>query len=98
MAVAADPAVVAALRRKLADESASLASKYRVLFSLRNIEGSDAHAAMLDGAIHMPSAASFPLATLFSPPAPRRPAPPRPARRLSPEAAPLNASVSLLQG
>ena len=46
----ADPEVVEALRRKLQDKATSLEAKYRVLFSLRNIEGSQAQAAMLEGA------------------------------------------------
>lgn len=44
-----DPAVVRSLRQKLADPAVSLQQKYRVLFSLRNIAGSEAHEAMLLG-------------------------------------------------
>eukprot|EP00887_Chlorella_sp_A99_P006698 scaffold3.g6698.t1 len=47
--------VVEALRRKLADPSTRLEQKYRVLFSLRNIAGPEAHAAMLEG-LNDPSA------------------------------------------
>lgn len=43
------PEVVDALRRKLRDPATSLEAKYRVLFSLRGIQGSEAHAAMLEG-------------------------------------------------
>ena len=45
----ADPEVVAKLRTKLADSSTTLSQKYRILFSLRNLAGSDAHDAMLLG-------------------------------------------------
>ena len=45
----ADAAVVEALRRKLGDPSTTLPQKYRVLFSLRNLQGQEAHAAMLQG-------------------------------------------------
>ncbi len=45
-----DPQVVEALKRKLVDPSTSLPQRYRVLFSLRNIQGPEAHAAMLEGA------------------------------------------------
>ena len=44
-----DGAVVAALRGKLGDPASTLPQKYRVLFSLRNIAGEEAHAAMLTG-------------------------------------------------
>lgn len=44
-----EPHVVEALQRKLKDPKTSLAQRYRVLFSLRNIQGSKAHAAMLEG-------------------------------------------------
>ena len=44
------PSVVAALRRKLRDPSTRLEHKYRILFSLRGLAGSEAHAAMLEGA------------------------------------------------
>ena len=47
-----EPEVVQALRRKLADPSTTLPQKYRVLFSLRNIAGEEAHGAMLVGAMH----------------------------------------------
>ena len=46
---AADPAVVAKLRAKLTDPSTTLAQKYRILFSLRNLAGPEAHEAMLLG-------------------------------------------------
>lgn len=46
-----DPAVVEALKAKLADPVTSLSAKYRILFSLRNIEGENAHDAMLIGAL-----------------------------------------------
>jgi hypothetical protein len=42
--------VVDCLRDRLADAQTSLAEKYRILFSLRNIAGSEAESAMLDGA------------------------------------------------
>lgn len=45
----ADPAAVAKLRNKLVDSSTTLSQKYRILFSLRNLAGSDAHEAMLLG-------------------------------------------------
>lgn len=45
----ADAEVIAALRSKLRHESTQLAQKYRVLFSLRNLKGLEAHAAMLEG-------------------------------------------------
>lgn len=44
-----EPEVVAALRRKLVGDSTTLEQKYRVLFSLRNIQGPEAQAAMLEG-------------------------------------------------
>ena len=49
MTVEANPEVVAELRRKLLHPSTSLQQKYRVLFSLRNIKGKQAHEAMLAG-------------------------------------------------
>jgi hypothetical protein len=45
----ADPVVVTKLRNKLVDSSTTLSQKYRILFSLRNLAGSDAHEAMLLG-------------------------------------------------
>jgi len=45
----ADPAAVAKLRNKLVDSSTTLSQKYRILFSLRNLAGSNAHEAMLLG-------------------------------------------------
>ncbi len=50
----ADPEVVAKLRTKLADSSTTLSQKYRILFSLRNLAGSDAHEAMLLGNYQQP--------------------------------------------
>lgn len=47
----ADAAVIEALKGKLLDPNTSLPEKYRVLFSLRNIKGSDAHDALLTGAL-----------------------------------------------
>lgn len=44
-----DTEVTLNLHRKLTDPTTSLPHKYRVLFSLRNISGSDAHKAMLEG-------------------------------------------------
>ena len=44
-----DPSVVAKLKLKLSDSSTTLPQKYRILFSLRNIAGPDAHEAMLLG-------------------------------------------------
>lgn len=44
-----DPSIVAALRAKLEDPNNNLSAKYRILFSLRNVVGSDAHSAMLLG-------------------------------------------------
>lgn len=41
--------VVRALERKLTDPTSSLAAKYRVLFSLRNIRGEAAHRALMTG-------------------------------------------------
>lgn len=45
--VSASADTVARFERKLADQGTSLAEKYRILFSLRNISGDQAHAAML---------------------------------------------------
>lgn len=45
----ADPATVAVLRQKLANPATTLSQKYRILFSLRNVPGSDAEEAMLLG-------------------------------------------------
>lgn len=44
-----EPHVIEALRLKLTDPATSLPQRYRVLFSLRNIQGPQAHAAMLEG-------------------------------------------------
>jgi hypothetical protein len=41
--------VVENLEKTLVKDDTPLSSKYRILFSLRNIEGSKAHAAMLQG-------------------------------------------------
>jgi len=40
---------VASLEKELVDSTTSLSSKYRILFSLRNIKGTNAHKAMLAG-------------------------------------------------
>jgi len=45
----ADDTVVAALRHKLVQPDTSLSQKYRVLFSLRNIPGSAAEEAIVEG-------------------------------------------------
>jgi hypothetical protein len=47
----ADGAVIAALRSKLVGQSTSLPEKYRILFSLRNVKGQEAHDALLTGAV-----------------------------------------------
>jgi len=47
--VSAGADTVARFERKLTDQGTSLAEKYRILFSLRNISGDQAHAAMLTG-------------------------------------------------
>lgn len=47
--------VVQALERKLTDPGTSLAAKYRVLFSLRNIRGEAAHRALMTGERGAPS-------------------------------------------
>jgi deoxyhypusine monooxygenase len=47
--VSASADTVARFERKLTDQGTSLAEKYRILFSLRNISGDQAHAAMLTG-------------------------------------------------
>ncbi len=44
------PEVVRALESKLKDANTTLAEKYRVMFSLRNIRGETAHAALATGA------------------------------------------------
>ncbi len=44
-----DDTVVAGLRRKLVHPHTSLSQKYRVLFSLRNMPGSAAEAAIVEG-------------------------------------------------
>ena len=45
----ADPAVVAKLREKIVNPETTLSQKYRILFSLRNLAGAEAHEAMLLG-------------------------------------------------
>lgn len=55
-----DPEVVEGLLRKLRDPNTSLPAKYRVLFSLRGINGAEAHAAMLEGAQGAPAAMHVP--------------------------------------
>jgi hypothetical protein len=47
--VEAPDATVLALERKLTDPKTTLAAKYRVLFSLRNIRGEAAHRALMTG-------------------------------------------------
>ena len=47
--VTVDQSVVENLEKALVRDDTPLSSKYRILFSLRNIEGSKAHAAMLQG-------------------------------------------------
>lgn len=47
--VEVDPAVVADLRAKLVDPATALPEKYRVLFSLRNVKGHEAHEALTQG-------------------------------------------------
>jgi hypothetical protein len=44
-----DDTVVAGLRRKLVHPDTSLSQKYRVLFSLRNMPGSAAEEAIVEG-------------------------------------------------
>jgi len=46
-----DPVVLAGLRAKLGDPNTALSAKYRILFSLRNIEGSEAHESILLGTL-----------------------------------------------
>lgn len=47
--VSVEQAKVVELEGKLTDDTTSLSEKYRILFSLRNIDGHRAHAAMLVG-------------------------------------------------
>jgi hypothetical protein len=47
----ADGAVIAALERKLLGDATTLPEKYRILFSLRNVKGQEAHGALLTGAV-----------------------------------------------
>lgn len=46
-----DPSVVAKLEQALVQQSTPLSDKYRILFSLRNISGHEAHRAMLKGVV-----------------------------------------------
>lgn len=41
--------VIQALRQKVLDARTSLPAKYRALFALRNLKGSSAEAALIDG-------------------------------------------------
>lgn len=56
---AVDADIVAALRYKLVQPGTSLSQKYRVLFSLRNIPGTDSGEAIIEGtslrAVRLPS-------------------------------------------
>ena len=45
----AEPSVIGTLRRKILDRSTPIATKWRALFALRNIDGSSAETAMTDG-------------------------------------------------
>lgn len=47
--VDAPDSVVQSLERKLTEPGTTLAAKYRVLFSLRNIRGQAAHRALMTG-------------------------------------------------
>lgn len=47
--LSAEPETVSRLRAKLLDPNTSLPEKYRVLFSLRNLAGKEAHEALLTG-------------------------------------------------
>lgn len=47
----ANPHVVDTLRRKILDCSTPIAAKWRALFALRNITGSSAETAMLEGKV-----------------------------------------------
>jgi hypothetical protein len=47
--VQAEPEVVQGLRQKLLSEDIDLPSKYRVMYSLRNVAGEDANTALLEG-------------------------------------------------
>lgn len=49
--VEAAPEVIGALEAKLTDPTSTLAQKYRVLFSLRNLAGEQAHRALEAGAV-----------------------------------------------
>ena len=49
--VDAPPEVVSALQAKLVAPGTTLAQKYRVLFSLRNVKGEQAHQALETGAL-----------------------------------------------
>lgn len=51
--VEVEPAKVAELRAKLTEPELSLPEKYQVLFSLRNVKGADAHAALLTGGCYL---------------------------------------------
>jgi hypothetical protein len=57
--VEAAPGVVQTLEGKLKDPATQLPEKYRVLFSLRNVAGSDAHAALVTGAACAAAASSL---------------------------------------
>lgn len=46
-----DPSVVEKLEQALVQQSTPLSDKYRILFSLRNISGDEAHRAMLKGMV-----------------------------------------------
>lgn len=49
----AEPETVAKLRAKLLDPNTNLPEKYRVLFSLRNLAGQEAHEALLTGVLRL---------------------------------------------
>lgn len=81
------PETIARLRAKLNDPSTTLCQKYRVLFSLRNVPGENAHEALIDGASGAccaPRRARAPLSGASVAASPRgRPAPSR-ARHFPP--------------
>lgn len=52
------------LRNKLEDAATTLPEKYRVLFSLRNVAGPDAHAALAQGGARVCARGSHALGTL----------------------------------
>ncbi len=61
------PGTVAALRAKLVDPSTPLPERYRVMFSLRNVAGPEAQAALVEGGCLQTSHEAQLLTPLLSP-------------------------------